>query len=159
MERHTNPVLFCIIPFLLTLSGTFLSCAGSPPPVVTVVPPDAAEEKPPVQDLRRLPQLSPIDEVVNRVKNNSGDIKKYFLADSDTITVRGGLDGFTVAYDLENLLPLSDTQFEVDFLVEETGSGSSRKDRLLWTIGEDAAVILLSFDDDYLAVWEQHFDL
>jgi peptidoglycan/xylan/chitin deacetylase (PgdA/CDA1 family) len=149
------------IVVLSLVSGLFFSCAGQPRVRIE----EPLEERPgasppPLETPREFPGISPIEEAVNKVKDQSGEIQKYFLADSDSlITVKADIGEFTVIYDLENALPLDETRFRVDFLVEDPRNGDTRQDSLLWTIGEDSAGILLAFDDDYQAVWEQYFDL
>jgi hypothetical protein len=114
---------------------------------------------------------SAMDRVVQRVKGNGGDIKKYFLLDGDYhIIVKADIPGpgsdgnrdgieFEVVYDLENALPLDGFRLGIGFWVEEKSTGARREDKLIWNIGEDAAGILLAFDDNYEASWENYFDL
>jgi peptidoglycan/xylan/chitin deacetylase (PgdA/CDA1 family) len=114
-----------------------------------------------------------MDRAVFMVKRNSPTVKKFFQYDSDTgISVKGEIAGengvsgeadFFVEYDLKNLRPAgsdqSEDQFKVDFLVTETASGENRKDTMIWTIRDDDAGLLLSFDDDYIDAWRRGFDL
>jgi peptidoglycan/xylan/chitin deacetylase (PgdA/CDA1 family) len=146
------PVMALIMSMAFT-SGAFLSCASQVPQVRVEASPARIEVFPEVPETL-------IDRVVRKVKEQSGDIGKYVFVDSGSpITVKADIEGCTVVYDLENIRPRGETGFWVDFLVEDAESGGSRRDSLAWSLGEDAAGILLAFDDDYQAVWEQYFDL
>jgi hypothetical protein len=132
---------------------------------------------------------SAMDLVIQQVKQNGDDIKKYFLLDGDYhIIIKADISGsgsaggnraeFEVVYDLENALPLDGVRnppglqagplrenefpvprLTVNFSVEEKNTGMRREDTLIWSAGEDSAGILLAFDDNYEAAWENYFDL
>ncbi|GHU96066.1 hypothetical protein FACS189479_09730 [Spirochaetia bacterium] len=44
-------------------------------------------------------------------------------------------------------------------MAEEKSTGLRREDKLLWNVDEDAAGILLAFDDNYETGWKNYFDL
>jgi hypothetical protein len=175
--------------YFLPLLAFLAACAGRPS--VRLEEPvrrDLPEETRPVEDaaIQHVPEriYSAMDMAVQRVKQNGGDIKKYFLLDGDLrIIVKADISGdgsdgggngaeFEVVYDLENARPLDDlspgpqiqngflpVRFTVDFSVEEKSTGQRQEDTLVWSVGEDSAGVLLAFDDNYEADWENHFDL
>jgi peptidoglycan/xylan/chitin deacetylase (PgdA/CDA1 family) len=156
---------FYFLPLL-----AFLAACTSRPALRLEEP---VHEAPPENFPKDLPfpeeTYSAMDLAIQRVKRNGGDIKKYFLLDGDYhIIIKADIPGpdgsgdgaeFEAVYDLENALPLEGSQLTVDFLVEEKSTGLQRKDKLIWSAGEDSAGILLAFDDNYEAAWENYFDL
>ncbi|GHV62508.1 hypothetical protein AGMMS49587_09550 [Spirochaetia bacterium] len=159
-------VFFFILPLL-----AFLAACTSRPALRLEEPVHEAPSKDLSKDLSRdrpFPEeiSSAMDLVIQRVKGNGGDIKKYFLLDGDYhIMVKADISNggsgaeFEVVYDLENALPLGGSQLDIGFWVEEKSTGARREDKLIWNAGEDSAGILLAFDDNYEASWEHYFDL
>ena len=109
-----------------------------------------------------------METAVQRIKQNSADIKKYFnLDDKKEIILKAELteqgEHFEVIYDMKRTEPGNPSDpaggFLIPFSVESNKSGAVRYDSLLWKPQKDAAGILLTFDDDYMEIWEQNFDL
>ena len=117
-----------------------------------------------------------MEKVIHRVKLNSSEVKKYFLLDENKdITVKADLAEprkeqrpknrqgetyhFEVIYDMKNFRSEVDGVYTVPFTVKSLETGSMRQDELSWKPRNDATGILLSFDDDYMEVWESNFDL
>ena len=108
--------------------------------------------------------LSPIERVIQQVKQNGPDIAKYFiLNDEGNIIVKADLQDdsgyFEVVYDLDEAELLEDSSYAVRFTVREKGSETILEDTLVWQPVTSDAGILLSFDDRYTESWERHFDL
>jgi peptidoglycan/xylan/chitin deacetylase (PgdA/CDA1 family) len=113
--------------------------------------------------------------VVQRVKQHTPEIKKYIVQEGDNILVKSDMGvedlppgdaidhppdtRFEVVYDLPAAQQLDDTRFWVDFSVKEQSTGSIQQDRLLWHIQEDAAGLLLAFDDNYQDAWERNLEV
>jgi hypothetical protein len=143
--------------FVIIVPALLVSCA-SRPWAITEVPPEPKAAGPGAALESKT--IRAIDEVIQNVKNNLGDIRKYFFLDEESdIIVKADIDNFEVIYDLRNAQPLDDFCLAVSFSVEDKGTGERKQDVLRWLIFEDAAGILLAFDDDYQSVWEQYFDL
>jgi peptidoglycan/xylan/chitin deacetylase (PgdA/CDA1 family) len=117
-----------------------------------------------------------IDRAAERVRaDGAGDgmgIEKYFITDEDgriivKADIREGDAEFEVRYDLgtwvpENLVPENPPDGEslrVEFSVEDKQTGERREGSFLRPLREDAAGLLLAFDDDYRQAWEEHFDM
>jgi hypothetical protein len=106
---------------------------------------------------------SEMDLIAARVKQNGGDLKKYFVLDENSnIIVKAGFadaPGFEVVYDLEGAeednSPLPGLR--VNFTVTHIPSSLSRQDSFVWPPGQGG--LLLSFDDAYMDTWERYFDL
>ncbi|GHV53304.1 hypothetical protein AGMMS49579_11850 [Spirochaetia bacterium] len=153
--------------YLLSLLAFLAACTSRPALRVEEPIPEAPPENIPEDFPFPEETYTAMDLVIQRVKRNGGDIKKYFLLDGDYhIIIKADIPGsddsgaeFEVVYDLENALPLDGSRLTVDFLAEEKSTGLRREDKLLWTAGEDSAGILLGFDDNYEAQWENYFDL
>jgi hypothetical protein len=104
-----------------------------------------------------------IDLIAARVKENGGDVKKYFVLDENSgIIVKAGFadaPGFEVVYDLEGAeeekFPLPGLR--VNFTVTHIPSALNRRDSFVWRPGQGG--LLLSFDDAYMDSWERYFDL
>ncbi|MDR1107741.1 MAG: polysaccharide deacetylase family protein [Spirochaetaceae bacterium] len=125
---------------LLALALAFASCAGSP----RRISPGGA--------------VPGLEKFISQIKNNDREVKKYFLLDSDSrIILKGTAGGFEAVYDMARATLLEDGRVVVPFSVE--GEPGGLRHVLLWTPAEDDAGLLLSFDDDYQADWEAHFDL
>jgi peptidoglycan/xylan/chitin deacetylase (PgdA/CDA1 family) len=108
--------------------------------------------------------------VVQRVKQDSPNIKKYIFQEGDTILVKSDIGPedlpalevntrFEVDYDLHHAQQVDAAHFSVAFSVKEQATGSIQQDRLLWHIQEDAAGLLLAFDDNYQDAWERHLEV
>jgi peptidoglycan/xylan/chitin deacetylase (PgdA/CDA1 family) len=151
--------------FLPVLFPAFLSvaCASRPPrktaetvkepPVISLLSP---EELPP-------PFKQPFERALERVKQNGKDIDKYFISEQGRIIVKAGLrdanGDFEIVYDLENAREIESSKYEVGFSCRDRESGLLLKDVLVWNPLASEGGLLLSFDDDYTASWERHFDL
>jgi peptidoglycan/xylan/chitin deacetylase (PgdA/CDA1 family) len=145
--------------FILLPAGVLLSCASRPSAAtgVEMAFPSAFPEPSPEEP------ADPFGPAVRKIKMNSPAIHKYLQFDEAVITARGAFADDTgeyeVAYDLGNALPGEDGGYVVPFSVKEAKTGAGREDRLFWTAGDDGAGLLLSYDDDYRASWEDHYDL
>ncbi|MDR2798388.1 MAG: polysaccharide deacetylase family protein [Treponema sp.] len=126
--------------------------------------------------IRTVPEKpSVLEAVVQRVKQYTPEIKKYIFQEGDTILVKSDIGPedlpevdaldhppdtrFEVVYDLQHAQQLDDARFWVDFSVQEQSTGSVQQDRLLWHIQEDAAGLLLAFDDNYQDAWERNLEV
>jgi hypothetical protein len=103
-----------------------------------------------------------IDRAAELVRTDGEKIGKYFITDEDGLItvkadIREGEDEFEVRYDLGD--PEDSENLRVDFSVEDKQTGERREGSFFWPIREDAAGILLAFDDDYRQAWEEHFDM
>ena len=110
------------------------------------------------------PEVSAVDSMMRRIKQNDGDIVKYYsLDDEGRIFVKAETDGdagsFEITYDLEGARPLGEAAYEVRFSAKNKETGDTLEDTLIWRPAASGAGILLSFDDDYFESWERHFDL
>jgi peptidoglycan/xylan/chitin deacetylase (PgdA/CDA1 family) len=142
----------------------FVSCAGSPPAPEAGGNPVSSENLAVSEDLSGQPAYlypeNTMDRVIMKVKAGSRDIRKYFSpgpAVMAEILENGYL--FKITYDLQNIKPLEDFLFTVDFIAENENTGDIRKDSLVWFIGEEDSGILLAMDDDHQETWETYFDL
>ncbi|MDR0377347.1 MAG: polysaccharide deacetylase family protein [Spirochaetaceae bacterium] len=142
----------------LLASMVFLSCMEART-AVRRDPPERVEEaiRPPA-----------IDRAVERVKANGAEIGKYFVTgENDQIAVkadiREGDAEFEVQYDIEEWddseTPPAGESLLVRFSVEDKRTGERQAASFRWRIPEDAAGILLAFDDDYRQTWEEYFDI
>jgi hypothetical protein len=135
--------------FFLSCALLLMSCASRPaarPPAVKISPE-------PVRILR------PIEEFARRVKNDDPALAKYFFqAEDAVISVMADWENFRVIYNLWNIRPVPDGRWEVDFAIQEAGSGERLEDTLIWAISPGESGVLLSLDDDYLATWREYFD-
>jgi peptidoglycan/xylan/chitin deacetylase (PgdA/CDA1 family) len=120
---------------------------------------------PPVVDV---PVVPAIDVVVGRVTGDDAGIEKYFTTDENgQITIkadiREGDAEFEVWYELggpeDSGNPPEGESLRVGFSLEDRQTGERREGSFLWPIREDAAGLLLAFDDDFRQAWEDHFDL
>jgi peptidoglycan/xylan/chitin deacetylase (PgdA/CDA1 family) len=156
-----------LLPALL-VSVVLLSCAGSrgitrqdEPDIggggdEAVIPPTVLPAIPPA-----------IDRAAERVRADGTDIEKYFITDEDgriivKADIREGDAEFEVRYDLGGISsesPLGEESLRAGFSVEDTRTGERREGSFLRPLREDAAGLLLAFDDDYWQAWEEHFDL
>lgn len=154
------------IPFrrfgmLLLLSFTLAACAGGGAARRSGPPPER-EEYPSPEEL-----AGKFDRVMWKVGHESEDLAKYFVQDEGSaIVVKSDIrledDGdefFEVLYDLAGARPREEGPFLVDFTVEAKRTGDRRSGQLLWTPREDAAGVLLAFDDDFEDTWKNNFDL
>jgi peptidoglycan/xylan/chitin deacetylase (PgdA/CDA1 family) len=147
--------------FFPVLFPVFLSvaCASRPRPSVKTV------KEPPVISLEELPPpfKQPFEQALEKVKQNGKDIDKYFIPEEGRIIVKAGLrdanGDFEIIYDLENAREIENSKYEVGFSCRDKESGLLLKDSLVWNPLAAQGGLLLSFDDDYTASWERHFDL
>jgi len=105
-----------------------------------------------------------MESAIHRIKENSIDIKKYFILDDDkNIIVKAELAletrHFEIIYDLENLRTESPGTFLVPFSIRYPDSDEWRHDEFSWKPQKDEAGILLTFDDNFDEVWESFFNL
>ena len=135
-----------------------------PPEIPPAIPPTITPEIPPAVPPLQPPQIfTPTERILLRVQQNESDIEKYYILDEEgKITVKAIIldetEHFEVIYDLENAENLMDSTFRVPFLLAGK-SGVNLKDTMIWKPLAANAGLLLSFDDDYVDSWEQHFDL
>ena len=116
-----------------------------------------------------LQKMSPLESAIYKIKQNSPEIKKYFLFDeTGALIVKAelaetrqdtGKTEYQVLYDLKKLQIESAGSYWVPFTVKCLETGAVQKDILLWKPQKDGTGILLSFDDDFFDIWEQYFDL
>ncbi|MDR0569520.1 MAG: polysaccharide deacetylase family protein [Spirochaetaceae bacterium] len=107
--------------------------------------------------VREEPRADPLAQTAETVKKNGGT--KYFILDEnkDPIVKADFPGGFEAIYDLKRAEPDGENGFAVPFSVRS--EDAVWYDWLYWTIPEDAAGILLAFDDNYQEVWERYFGL
>jgi peptidoglycan/xylan/chitin deacetylase (PgdA/CDA1 family) len=113
--------------------------------------------------------LPPLERVLQKIRANADDITKYVEAgDGTDIIVKAditeGEAEYEVRYDLANaipvpFLPTENPRYEVGFSLRDKQTGAEQQDRFQWIITPGDAGLLLSFDDDYMNVWENNFDL
>jgi len=115
------------------------------------------------------PPLPPIQTAHERIKQNSPEIKKYFILDENRdIVVKADIDEtkpgtnetehFEVIYNLKHPEADGSGGFFIPFTISSQETGETKRDKLFWKPQRDGAGILLAFDDDYVDVWEQYFD-
>ncbi|MDR3171366.1 MAG: polysaccharide deacetylase family protein [Treponema sp.] len=164
-----------VLGLALICAAALASCAGNRPvlraePVPHGPPADTGAEPVPQSAPTGVPEspesVKAMYAVIQRVKQNSPEIKKYFLLDEDSnIIVKADLteggDEFEVMYDLKNARSHSGVKapVEVGFAVVNKRTADIKQDSLQWSMGEDAAGLLLGFDDNYQAAWERHFEV
>jgi peptidoglycan/xylan/chitin deacetylase (PgdA/CDA1 family) len=160
------------IVLVIMVSLAFLSCASSGPARKEPVPP----KDHPLSDngnRAETPALPrPIDRAIDRVyeqvRADDQKIEKYFVTDEDgRIVVKADIqysdEEFEIRYDLndheESGRPEKggDLGLWVGFSLENKKTGERREDFFWWSIQEDAAGLLLAFDDDYRLSWEKNF--
>ena len=142
------------------------ACASRPPsPVVEMERPVS----PGPEVIITMP--SPIEQMIQRIRQNGPDIEKYFILDEDRrIIVKANVQGdvlgigdFEVIYDLDGAevrtSALGDFTFVVRFSARNKESGAIIEDSLIWRPVATNAGLLLSFDDVYVETWERYFDL
>jgi peptidoglycan/xylan/chitin deacetylase (PgdA/CDA1 family) len=155
-----------LLPVIL-VSIIFFSCAGFRAGRIRDKPPPQAGDVPVT--------VPAVDRIKNMVKADSKEIEKYFITDENgVITVkadfREGNTEFEILYDLsaparssspEDPLefPHSGDSLWVGFSVINKQTGEKQEDSFRWPIREDAAGLLLAFDDDYRQAWEDSFDI
>ena len=136
--------IFCMI--------IFMSCSK----VIAVSPP--------------LPEPSPLENVINKIKRNSPEIEKYFLFDkpgeffvkADIVEEREKAENtvcFQVLYDMKRVVVENPGEYLITFILRNLETEELYEDKLLWKPQKDNAGILLSFDDDFYDVWESYFDM
>jgi len=110
-----------------------------------------------------------MESAVERVKQNSSEIKKYFILDENRdIIVKADLaeiwpemntvEHFEVIYDLKYPETTGSGGFYIPFTVSSAETGETRQDKLFWQPRRDGTGILLAFDDDYVDIWEEYFN-
>ena len=107
--------------------------------------------------------------VIQKIKLNSSEIKKYFLfdktgelvikADIEEKDKKGNIAYFQVLYDMKQAIIDSSGEYLITFVLKDLETGELYEDKLLWKPQKDDAGILLSFDDHYYNVWENYFGL
>ncbi|GHT94555.1 hypothetical protein FACS1894141_1450 [Spirochaetia bacterium] len=111
---------------------------------------------------------TPLERVLQKIRANADDITKYVEAgEGAAIIVRAditeGEAEYEVRYDLASavmvpLQSLENPRYQVGFSLRDKQTGAELEDRFQWIINTDDAGLLLSFDDDYMHVWENNFD-
>ncbi|MDR3334645.1 MAG: polysaccharide deacetylase family protein [Treponema sp.] len=154
-----------VLGLALICSAALASCAGNRPVLRAEPVPQGPPDTGAVGGAPERPEsVEAIQAVIQRVKQNSPEIKKYFLLDEDSnIIVKADLtegeDEFEVVYDLKNARSRSGVKVEVDFAVANKRTADIKEASLQWSMEEDAAGLLLGFDDHYQAAWERHFEV
>jgi len=111
-----------------------------------------------------------MDSAIKKIKQDSQDIKKYYTADqngeiivqgelTEKHTGTGKIEHFEISYSLAGMVPDKSGVYQIHFTVKSIETGDTIRDHLLWKPHKNTAGILLSFDDDYMNVWENYFDL
>jgi peptidoglycan/xylan/chitin deacetylase (PgdA/CDA1 family) len=113
--------------------------------------------------------ISSWETVIRRIKENSPEIKKYFILDenrdiivkAEIIETRQDreLESFEVIYHMKQRWNEESGGFWIPFSVVSLETGAIRQDLLFWKPLKDITGILLAFDDDFLEAWESIFDL
>lgn len=142
---------------LLLVSMAFISCAGTRAARIQ-------DEK--ISDDELTAGVPPaIDRVRDLVKAGGKEIEKYFVTDENgVISVKADFREDNAEFEIRYNLgvpgfPPGKESIRVDFSVEDKQTGERRDDYFQWQIREDAAGILLAFDDDYMQAWEDSFDV
>ena len=145
-----------MFPVFFLLLVVLSSCASRQ---AVVIPPPTMEPTSPAESPAER-TLSPMESAIRRIKQNSPDVKKYFIIDeTGDILTKGEIEQFEIIYDLKKLLPEGPERFSIPFFVESLTSGETRQETLSWRPQRDASGILLAFDDNYQEAWENIFDL
>ncbi|MDR0524472.1 MAG: polysaccharide deacetylase family protein [Spirochaetaceae bacterium] len=99
----------------------------------------------------------PMEQAIKLAKETAQP--KYFILDeAGNPLVKADLfEGFEAIYNLKGAEPDGSGGFAVPFSVRS--AESVYYDWLYWTIPEDAAGLLLAFDDNYQEIWESKLDL
>jgi peptidoglycan/xylan/chitin deacetylase (PgdA/CDA1 family) len=102
--------------------------------------------------------------MLQRIRQNGNDINRYFILDENRqIIVKADLEDkagdFEIIYDLVNAELLGASSYRVGFSARNKLSDESIEDSFIWRLRTGSAGLLLSFDDDHIASWEQHLDL
>jgi len=106
------------------------------------------------------PKMSPLESAIDKIKQNSPEIEKYFLFDETGALIVGGkTENFQALYDLKNIQTENAGNYVVPFTVQCLETGAVQEDLLVWKPHKDGSGVLLSFDDDFFDIWEQYFDL
>jgi peptidoglycan/xylan/chitin deacetylase (PgdA/CDA1 family) len=111
---------------------------------------------------------SPLEIVINKIKQNSQEIDKYFLfsktgelvvkADIEEKEKTGKTSYFQVQYDIKNIKKESSGEYLIAFTLTNTVTKEIYEDKFLWEPQKDNSGILLSFDDHYINNWESYFN-
>jgi len=164
------PILICI-----SILAFFLSCAGRPAVIESVPPQPEQPAEAPIVTIKELTPptvtLSTVDLAIQRIKQNSPDIRKYYILDKNgNITVKGEFsetrqnqeesDFFEVIYDMNSIAAASATSgYTVPFALISYKADMVLYDSFLWKPQKDSAGLLLTFDDNYVETWKKNFDL
>ena len=124
---------------------------------------------PQLPELPEQPEQPPIINVIQKIKQNSSEIKKYLLFDkTGELVVKANIEEkdkkgntfyFQALYDIRNAVIESSGEYSITFVLKDLETGESYEDKLLWTPQKDNTGILLSFDDHYYKAWENYFEL
>ena len=164
-----------LLPIYVLILAAFSSCVSRPDLIeaaavtidtTVITPPDETtiyippEIEVPVQII---PSLSPIEQVIEYVKENGTEIEKYFIFDQNRRIVvkadlRLGDSHFEVTYNLVDAAELGNSEYEVTFTVLEKDTNEVQESALIWKPVAGNAGILLSLDDDYFETWERYMD-
>ncbi|MDR1302037.1 MAG: polysaccharide deacetylase family protein [Treponema sp.] len=161
--------------FSMFILSIFSGCTSRQPAFIPERPLAAPTERldPAVRAVPEKPSI--FDVTVQWVKEHTPEIKKYIFQEGDAILVKSDIaledlpDGdsrehapdtrFEVVYDVFHAQQMDNSRFLVGFSIKELPSGSVRQDKLLWHIQEDAAGLLLAFDDNYQDAWERNLEV
>ena len=116
-----------------------------------------------------LPERPLLRAVIQKIKQNSSEIKKYLLfdktgdlivkADIEEKDKTGNTFYFQVLYDIKSAKIESSGEYLITFVLKDLKTAESYEDKLLWKPQKDDTGILLSFDDHYRKEWENYFGL
>ena len=155
------------LPAFVLLMGVFMSCATRAPEILHI--PERIPERVPETVVK---PPSPMEQAIQLVRQNSPLIKKYFILDenrnivvkSESFEIRNGngeIEHFEVLYNMKD----SDTGisprfgYSIPFTLTSLETGESIQESFIWRPQQDSAGMLLSFDDNFMEVWERNFDL
>ena len=107
----------------------------------------------------KLDVLTPIEQLIQRIKANDDVIKHYVHGENGRVIVRADLQdnagNFDVIYYLDEAKTLGNSVYEVSFIVQEKGTEKILANSLVWMPVPGDEGILLSFDDDYMENWDE----
>ena len=151
---------------LLLFSGLLMAACATSSEVVGRTYPEMPQKMPQAPEISPPPPVQETDpqEIVQQIKRNGNDIKKYFFLDENgQIHIKADLQHtsgkFEVSYDLDNAEILADSAYNIRFSAREIDSNTIIEDSLVWKPGPCSSGLLLSLDDAYIENWERYFAL
>jgi len=155
---------------LFLIIALFASCASRPEPIpeqeVSYSYPDI---EPIIESAEKIIEpeimpLTPIEQLIERIKKNGNDIEKYYILDRNgNITVKADLydkaGDFEVIYYLDEAQTPEASVYNIRFTALNKETLEEIEDSFIWQPAEGDAGILLSFDDSYVSTWIKYLDL